>query len=178
MQRRDQIGLRLHDLRAVDLEQRIAALYLIAHLGDQPRDAAGERRVHDRTCVFIKGDLPDRELLDAELVRGHRHNVELVQLIDFDAHHVRILAERFARRHVGSGDIGRNQTRRGQQQCARDDNADCADADKDACSQDRAHGLTGSVRRFHQPPPSAWNSATVSARRAACAWTRASEVCR
>ncbi len=31
--------------------------------------------------------------------------------------------------------------------------------------------------RFHQPPPSAWNSAAVLVSRAACAWTRVSSVC-
>ena len=31
--------------------------------------------------------------------------------------------------------------------------------------------------RFHQPPPSAWNSAAVSAKRVACACARASFAC-
>ena len=63
LQRRDQVGLRLHDLRAVDLEQRIAALHLVADLGDQPRDAAGERRQHDGAGVLVECDLADGRLL-------------------------------------------------------------------------------------------------------------------
>src|SRR5260370_41121728 len=35
-------------------------------------------------------------------------------------------------------------------------------------------GLESSSPRFHQPPPSAWNSAAVSVKRLACAWTRPS----
>jgi hypothetical protein len=32
--------------------------------------------------------------------------------------------------------------------------------------------------RFHQPPPTAWNNATVSEYRAARAWIKASSACR
>ena len=66
--RGDEIGLRLHHLRAVDLEQRIAALDVVADLGDQPDDAAGERRQHDRAGVLVEGDLADRGLLHAERI--------------------------------------------------------------------------------------------------------------
>ena len=37
--------------------------------------------------------------------------------------------------------------------------------------------FTSSCSRFHHPPPSAWNSAAVSAKRAARAWTRLIRVC-
>lgn len=35
----------------------------------------------------------------------------------------------------------------------------------------------GASERFHQPPPSAWNSAPESARRFVCAWVRLSFAC-
>lgn len=38
-------------------------------------------------------------------------------------------------------------------------------------------GATATDGRLHCPPPSAWNNATVSDRRAACAWTRVTNAC-
>src|SRR5579871_3838304 len=38
-------------------------------------------------------------------------------------------------------------------------------------------GLVSTSILFHQPPPSAWNKAAVSAKRAACACTTASRAC-
>ena len=68
MQRRDQVGLRLHDFGAVDLEQRIAGFDHIADLGDHPRHAPRKRRRHERAGIFVEGDLADRELVDTKLV--------------------------------------------------------------------------------------------------------------
>ena len=63
---RDQVGLGLNDLRAVDFEQRIAALHHVADLGDQARHAAGERRQHGGAGVLVEGNLPDRGPLQVE----------------------------------------------------------------------------------------------------------------
>ncbi len=66
MQGRDQVGLRLHDFWAVDLEQRIAAFDLVADLGDHAGDAAGERRDYDGAGVLVECNLADRRLLQSE----------------------------------------------------------------------------------------------------------------
>jgi hypothetical protein len=79
---RDQVGLRLNYFRAVDLEQRIAALDLVADLGDQPGHAAGERCDHDGAEVLVEGNLPDRRLLRAKQIRLHRLDAQLVHLVD------------------------------------------------------------------------------------------------
>ena len=78
---RDEIVLRLHHFRAVDLEQRIAALDLVADLGDQPGHAAGERRQHGGAGVLVVGDLADGELLDAKGIELHLHDAELMHLV-------------------------------------------------------------------------------------------------
>ena len=64
--RRDEFVLRRHLLRAVDFQQRIAALDLIADLGDQAGHPAGERRQHDRAGILIERDLADRRSLVEE----------------------------------------------------------------------------------------------------------------
>ena len=80
-ERRDEIVLRLHHFRAVDLEQRIAATDIVADLGDQPRHAAGERRQDGGAGVLVVGDLADGKLLDAKGVELHLHDAELMHLI-------------------------------------------------------------------------------------------------
>jgi hypothetical protein len=85
LHRRDQIGLRVNDLRTVDFEQRIAVLDVIVNLGDQSRDAAGEWGQHDRACVFIECNLADRRPLNAKEIKLHGHNVELARLLVGDA---------------------------------------------------------------------------------------------
>ena len=71
MQGSDQVGLRLHDFRAVDLEQRISALDLVAELGEHARDAAGKRRDHNGAGVLVECNLTDGLLLHPERIRFH-----------------------------------------------------------------------------------------------------------
>jgi len=67
MQRRDQVGLRLHDFRAVDLEQRIARLTTspILAITRVTRPVNG---VATGAGVLIEGNLADRDLVDTKLV--------------------------------------------------------------------------------------------------------------
>src|SRR6185312_3036002 len=81
----NEIVLRWHLLRTVDFQQGIAALYLIADLGNQTGNPARERRQNGRASIFIERYLTDRRSLNAECIRLDFHHVELVHLIGADA---------------------------------------------------------------------------------------------
>src|SRR4051812_19554434 len=162
MQRRDQIGLRLHDLRAVDLEQWVAALYVVADLGDQARHAARERRGDDRAGILVEGNLADRGLLDAELFGHDRYDAELMQLARADTHHVRIFGCALsARIHRGNALCAEMRSSKEKQGCHTHDRHDGAPL-QHTLDLTRSHWTLlcpEAGTRFCQPPPSAWNSA-------------------
>ena len=83
---------------AVDFQQRIASLYLVADVGDQTDDPAGERRHNDGGGVFIERDLTDRRSLNAEGIGLDLHHLKLVHLIGDDTHIVAALRRAFGRR--------------------------------------------------------------------------------
>ena len=77
----DEFVLRRHLLGAVDFQQRIAALDLVADLGDQPGDPAGERRQNDRAGIFVERDLTDRRSLIQKRMGLDLDDLELVHLV-------------------------------------------------------------------------------------------------
>ena len=79
--RRHEIVLRLHDIGAVDLEQRLAAFHLVADLGDQPGDAARKRRQNRGAGILVVGDLTDREFLHPEWIELDLADAELMHLV-------------------------------------------------------------------------------------------------
>jgi hypothetical protein len=79
--RRDEIGLRLHHFRAVDFEQRIAALDVVAEFANHASDSAGERRQHDGAGILVEGDLTDCRLLQTKRIRHHLHDAQLMHLV-------------------------------------------------------------------------------------------------
>ena len=93
----DELVLWWHLLRAVDLQQRIAALDLITDLGDQAGDPAGERRQNRGAGVFIECDLTDRRSLIEERIGFDLHHLELVQLLGNDPNEIGPLRRTFGR---------------------------------------------------------------------------------
>src|SRR5262245_5775569 len=181
LHRGDQIGLRLDHFRAVDLEQRIAAPHHVAQLGQQPRHAAGERGEHDCAGVFIEGDLAHRRLLHAERIRVHLDDIELLQLPVVHPNLVGAFARalRWPVGHAVVAGAEGEQHERGRHRPSRMRRPARARAAMDGhchCRASEPEATTGG--RFHQPPPSAWNRATMSASRADLACTRASDVSR
>src|SRR5262249_9761203 len=81
LERRDQISLRLHHFRAVNFEQRIAALNVVAEFADHACHTTREWCQHNGTGVLIECDLTDRLLLQTEWIRYGLHNVQLMHLV-------------------------------------------------------------------------------------------------
>src|SRR5262249_10561141 len=68
-------------LWAIDFEQRIAALDVVAELADYARDATGERRQHNGAGVLVKCDLTDRLFLQTKRIWHNLHDAQLMHLV-------------------------------------------------------------------------------------------------
>ena len=102
----DEIVLWDQLLGAVDFQQRITSLDLVAGLGNQAGNPAGEWRQNDRAGILIVSDLTDCRCLRAERVSPDLHDLQLMHLIRDDTQKVRPLhgafghGERCHQRHT------------------------------------------------------------------------------
>ena len=92
---RDEVVLLDELLGAVDFQQRIAPLDLIAEPGNQTGNPAGEGRQNDRAGILIVSDLTDRRGLRAERISPDLHDLQLMHLIRDDTQKVRPLHRAF-----------------------------------------------------------------------------------
>src|SRR5262249_54576867 len=100
---RDQLGLRLRDFRAVDLEQRIAALDVLPDLRQQAGDASRERRQYAGAGILVERDLPNGLLHRLEIAGLDRNELQLVHLFRADADTVGVLGRGRCGRRRGRG---------------------------------------------------------------------------
>ncbi len=106
----DEVVLRDQLFGAVDFQQRIALLDLIAELGDQTGNPAGERCQHDRGGIFIVSDLADRRSLRAKRNGLNLRDLQLMHLIRDDPDKVRPLHGAFGQGDVVTADDATNDT--------------------------------------------------------------------
>ena len=78
-------------LGAVDFQQRITPLDLVAEPGNQAGNPAGEWRQNDRAGILIVSDLTDCRGLRAERIAPDLHDLQLMHLIRDDTQKVRPL---------------------------------------------------------------------------------------
>ena len=93
----DEVVLLDELLGAVDFQQRITPLHLVAEPGNQTGNPAGEWRQNDRAGILIVSDLTDCRRLRAERVSPDRHDLQLMHLIRDNTQKVRPLHGAFGR---------------------------------------------------------------------------------
>jgi hypothetical protein len=104
----DEVVLLGELFRAIDFQQRITLLDLIAGFGNQTGNPTGERRQNDRAGILIVSDLTDCRRLRAERKSPDLHDLKLMHLIRDDTQKVRPL-------HGAFGHGGRCHQRRTEQ---------------------------------------------------------------
>jgi hypothetical protein len=91
----DEVVLLDELLGAIDFQQRVTPLDLIAEPGNQAGNPAGEWRQNDRAGILIVSDLTDCRRLRAERISPDLHDLQLMHLIVDDTQKVRPLHRLF-----------------------------------------------------------------------------------